>query len=52
MNTNKYTPISAMFQDARLRAAFQRIERDSGSALVLPRQPDPVLSGGAVTEVA
>ncbi|WP_019997250.1 hypothetical protein [Aureimonas ureilytica] len=51
MNTNEYTPVARLFQDARLRAAFSRIERDASGALVLPKRPEPVLIGGAAAEL-
>ena len=43
--------ISHLFRNPTLRAAFARIERDAGDALVLPKRPEPVLSGGAAERI-
>ena len=42
-------PISELFSDPELRAAFARIEREQGGALVVVIN-DPELSGGATAE--
>ena len=45
-------PISTLFRDPRLRAAFERAERDLGSpGLLVPVDPPkPVLSSGAAAK--
>lgn len=45
------TPISRLFRDPALRAAFERAERDNGSAFAVPPAPQPVLAGGAARQV-
>lgn len=45
-------PLSSMFADPVVRAAFQRAERDNGAAFAIPAPNSPVLSGGAALEVA
>ena len=39
--------LSDIARDPVLRAAFARIEDDAAGALVLPKRPEPVLTGGA-----
>jgi len=43
--------IAHLFRDPALRAAFSRIERDAGGALVLPKRPEPVLTDGAAVRI-
>jgi hypothetical protein len=40
-------PLSSLFRDPVLVAAFARAERDSGAAFAIPAPRAPVLSGGA-----
>lgn len=40
------TPLSSMFSDPMVRAAFQRAERDNGAAFAIPAPKAPVLNGG------
>lgn len=49
--SNEHTRLAPLFQDPRLRAAFDRIERDVPGALVLPRRPEPVLPNGDAVRV-
>lgn len=39
--------LSSLFTDPRVRAAFERAERDDGAAYAIPAPQTPVLSGGA-----
>lgn len=41
------TPLSSMFSDPMVRAAFQSAERDNGAAFAIPAPKPPVLAGGA-----
>ena len=43
--------LSHLFRDPALRAAFARIENDAAGELVLPKRPEPVLTGGAAVRV-
>lgn len=38
--------LSELFTDPRLKAAFQRAEKDSGNAFAVPAPKAPVLTGG------
>lgn len=40
-------PLSSLFRDPVLAAAFARAERDSGAAFAVPAPRSPVLVGGA-----
>ena len=40
-------PLSSLFRDPVLAAAFARAERDSGAAFAVPAPKPPVLTGGA-----
>ena len=40
-------PLSLLFRDPVLAAAFARAERDSGAAFAVPAPRSPVLAGGA-----
>ena len=42
-----HIPLSSLFTDPRLRAAFARAERDDGAAYAIPAPQTPVLNGGA-----
>lgn len=41
-------PLSRLFRDPKLRAVFERAERDNGAAFAVPAPKKPVLNGGAV----
>lgn len=41
------TRLSELFRDPALRAAFERVERDSGNQFAVPARPKPVLIDGA-----
>ena len=49
MSTNVNTPVrlSSLFTNPTVKAAFERVERDNGCALVIPAPKSPVLAGGA-----
>jgi len=45
------TPLSSLFKDPDVRAAFWRAERDQGRAFAITTVPPKVLSGGAAEPV-
>ncbi len=38
--------LSSMFKNPKLRAAFERAERDNGNAYAIPAPKPPMLNGG------
>lgn len=60
MNTQSYTrntargedgPLSSLFRDPFVRAAFQRAEKDGGASFAVPAPRRPVLTGGEAVRV-
>lgn len=45
------TPLSSLFADPALRAAFRRAERDQGEAFSVPADRPRNLTGGAAERV-
>lgn len=45
------TPLSALFADPDVRAAFWRAERDQGDAFAIPAERPRILTGGAAERV-
>ena len=45
--SNNTTPLSSLFTDPDLRAAFWRAERDEGEAFAVPADRPRILTGGA-----
>lgn len=45
-------PLSALFRDPFVAAAFRRAERDGGSAVAVMVPKSPVLAGGTALEAA
>lgn len=44
-------PLSSMFSNPALRAAFRRAEGDNGAAFAVPAPKHPVLTGGAAKQL-
>lgn len=51
MNSNETIPLSSLFTNPLLKAAFERAERDNGCALVVPAPKKPTLAGGAAKKL-
>ncbi len=46
-----HIPLSRLFRDPFVARAFERAERDNGSAFAVPTQPKPVLPNSAAKQL-
>lgn len=44
-------PLSSLFRDPALRRAFERVERDNGTAFAVPTPKPAPVKGGAAKEL-